>query len=181
MSNVFHLDKLRKGCSGIMPSLGSFMCDCAIFSLASQNHLSGMPLTVKTHNGNTNFILKWEGEIDLQMHRTMNDFDRATDYWAMCLAIFFVLNMTNYEHFTFSRKESGVDFWLFKEAPDSADTSKADARLEVSGIRKASKTNTIDLRHKIKKKQVKQSNASGLDVYIAITEFSEPSSLFIKQ
>jgi hypothetical protein len=91
MTNILYLDDLRKGCSGILPSLGSFMCDCAIFSLASQGHSS----------------------------------------------------------------------------------------LEVSGIRKASRTNSIASRHKLKIEQVKQSASSGLEVYIAITEFSKPHSLFV--
>lgn len=180
MTNILHLDDLRKGCSGILPSLGSFMCDCAIFSLASQGHSSGVNLEVETDNEKINFRLTWEGDISLQMRRTMNDTDRATDYGAMGLAVFLVLQLTDYPHFTVSFKGTGVDFFLFQEEPINDDISLADARLEVSGIRKESRTNTLTIRHKLKVAQVKLSESSGLDAYIAITEFSKPNSLFMK-
>lgn len=181
MTNILHLDDLRKGCSGILPSLGSFMCDCAIFSLASQGHSSGVNLEVETDNEKINFRLTWEGDISLQMRRTMNDTDRATDYGAMCLAVLLVRQLTDYQSFTVSEKKTGVDFWLFKEEPSDHDVSHADARLEVSGIRKASRTNTIAIRHKLKMVQVEASASSKRDVYIVITEFSEPNSLFVKK
>jgi hypothetical protein len=69
MTNILYLDDLRKGCSGILPSLGSFMCDCAIFSLASQGHSSGVNLDVKTDNGKECYLLTWEGSLHTQMRR----------------------------------------------------------------------------------------------------------------
>ena len=181
MTNILHLDDLRQGCSGILPSFGSFMCDCAIYSLATQGHSSGVILNVTTNNENFSYVVTWQGGINTQMRRTMNDEERATDYGAMCLAVLLVLQLTDYQSFIVSGKGTGIDFWLFKEEPSDVDTSKADARLEISGIKKASKTNTIDMRYKIKNKQVKQSSASNLAVYISIIEFSKLNSLFIKQ
>ena len=178
MTNILYLDDLRKGNSSILPSFGSFMCDGAIFSLASQGHLSGITLQVKTDKGDTSFILIWEGDMTLQMHRTMNDDERATDYGAMCIGVFLVLQLTDYQHFITARKKTGIDFWLFKEESSDLDISKADARLEISGIRKESRTNTCATRLKLKIEQVKKSAFTGKTVYIAITEFSNPSSLF---
>jgi hypothetical protein len=177
MPNVLHLDDLRNGCSGILPSLGSFMCDCAIYMFASQGHLSGMTLQVQTDNGNTDYVITWDGGLSLQMLRSMNDEERAIDYGAMCIAIFLVRHLTEYQHFIFSKKGTGVDFILFQEDPKDTN-QKADARLEISGIRQESRTNTIVIRHKLKKKQVQQSDAMNVNVYIVITEFSKPKSLF---
>ena len=179
MTNILYLDDLRKGNSGILPSFGSFMCDGAIFSLASQGHLSGTILQVKTDNGNTNFILTWQGGMSLQMHRTMNDDQRATDYGAMCIAVFLALQLTDCQHFITARRKTGIDFWLFKEEPFDLDVSKADARLEISGIRKESRTNTLATRLKLKIEQAKKSAHTGKTVFFAITEFSNPSSLFV--
>jgi hypothetical protein len=180
MTHRIHLDDLRNGCSGILPSLGSFMCDCAIYSLATQGHSSGVILDVETDSGHLKYSVTWEGGVSTQMLRTLNDEVRATDYGAMCLALLLVFQLTEYQSFIMSVQGTGIDFWLFLEEPPVVDTAKADARLEISGIRTASKTNTIKIRHKMKKEQVKQSDFTGLDVYIAITEFSKPNSLFLK-
>jgi hypothetical protein len=182
MANILHLDDLRKGLSGVLPSLGSFMCDCAIFSLASQGHSSGVNLEVETDTEKVSFTLTWEGHISLQMRRTMNDNERTTDYGAMGLAVLLVLQLTCYPHFVVSFKGTGVDFWLFEEEPidEVVVLSSADALLEVSGIRKESRTNTMTIRHKLKIAQVKSSESSGLDTYIVITEFNKPKSLFVK-
>jgi hypothetical protein len=178
MANRIHLDDLRNGCSGILPSLGSFMCDCAIYMLASQGHSSGTTLQVKIDNGNIDFIVTWEGGLTFQMLRTMNEEERATDYGAMCMAILLVSQLTEYQHFTFSGIGTGIDFVLFKEMPKVID-QKADARLEISGIRKASRTNTLETRHKSKVEQVKKSDSMNVNVYIVITEFSTPKSSFL--
>jgi hypothetical protein len=60
------------------------------------------------------------------------------------------------------------------------DVTKADARLEISGIRKLSRTNTLEIRYKLKQKQVKRSDFSGKEVYLFIIEFQQPSSIFKK-
>jgi hypothetical protein len=177
MTNQIHLDDLRNGCSGILPSLGSFMCDCAIYMFASHGHPSGTTLRVQTDSGNQDFVITWEGGLSLQMLQTMNDEERAIDYGAMCIALFLVMHLTEYQYFTFSKKGTGVDFVLFQEAPKHTQ-QKADARLEISGIGQESRTNTIAIRHKLKKKQVQKSDSMNVKVYIVITEFSNPKSLF---
>jgi hypothetical protein len=179
MPNVLHLDDLRKGCSGIIPSWGDFMADCALFSFASQGHQSGVLMNVQTDNGNELYTITWEGVMDFEMEKSMNDDERATDNAAMCIAILLVLNRTPYTAFIPSRKKSGIDFWLFLKEPKSLHYSFADARLEISGIRKESRTNTLSIRLKLKKVQVKKSNHLGIDVYFAITEFHKPQSMFV--
>ncbi len=180
MSNILNLEDLRNGCSGILSSFGSFMCDCAIYSFASQGHTSGVALEVLTDNQQTlKYHVMWAGELTTQMLRSLNDDERATDYGAMGLAVLLILQLTDYQHFTVSQKGTGVDFFLFREEPFDADISHADARLEISGIRRTSRTNTIAIRRKHKMEQVKPSDATGLDVYISITEFSKPNSILV--
>jgi hypothetical protein len=177
MTNKIYLNRLRNGYSGIMPSLGSFMCDCAIYTFVSQGHSSGVILNVKTNEDTIPCIVTWEGELTTQMQRTMGDNERATDHAAMCVAVLLILQLTDYKGFTSARRGTGVDFWLFKEEPFDDDITKAEAMLEISGIRILSRTNTIETRLKTKAKQVLQSIDKQLDVYIVITEFSTPKSL----
>ena len=178
MTNRIHLDDLRNGCSGILPSLGSFMCDCVIYLFASQGHLSGVTLEVETNDGNLDFVVTWEGGLSLEMERTMNDEERATDYGAMGMALLLVMYLTDYQHFTFARRGTGIDFTLYLKRP-TVINQPPDARLEISGIREASRTNTTTTRYKLKVEQVKQSDSMNVPVYIVITEFSTPKSLFI--
>jgi hypothetical protein len=177
MTNSIHLNSLRNGYSGIMPSLGSFMCDCAIYTFVSQGHSSGIILNVQTNEDTIPCIVTWEGELTTQMQRTMGDNERATDHAAMCVAVLLMLQFTDFKGFTSAGRGTGVDFWLFKEEPVDDDITKAEAMLEISGIRILSRTNTIDTRLKTKAKQVLQSADRELDVYIVITEFSTPKSL----
>jgi hypothetical protein len=179
MDNILNLEDLRHGCSGILPSFGSFMCDCAIYSFASEGHQSGVILKVEMENQTLNYLVIWASELTIQMSRSMNDNERATDYGAMGLAILLVLQLTEYQHFTVSQKGTGIDFFLFKEEPFDADILHANARLEVSGMRKASKTNTIAIRLKQKSEQVKSSDEMGIDAYISITEFNKPTSILV--
>ena len=55
------------------------------------------------------------------------------------------------------------------------------ARLEISGILKESRTNTIEKRLKDKMKQTEQSDETCLPAYISIIEFGKPKALFIKK
>jgi hypothetical protein len=180
MTNRIHLDDLRNGCSGILPSLGSFMCDCAIYMFESQGHTSGMTLQVQLdpeESTSVDYVVQWEGGLSLQMLHSMNDEERAVDFGAMCIALLLVMHRTEYQYFIFSKKGTGIDFLLFRATPKDA-KQKPDALLEVSGIGKPSRTNTITIRYKSKKEQVKQSDHLNVPVYIVITEFNHPKTLF---
>ena len=58
-------------------------------------------------------------------------------------------------------------------------TFTAIARLEISGLRKETPSNTLANRIKVKLKQVEQSDDSGVSAYIAIIEYSKPSAVFM--
>ena len=137
MTNILHLDNLRQGCSGILPSFGSFMCDCAIYSLATQGHSSGVTLNVTTNDENFSYVVTWKGGINTQMQKTMNDEERTTDYGAMCLAVLLVLQLTDYQSFIVSGKGTGIDFWLFKEEPSDVDTLKSRCTIRNIGYQKS--------------------------------------------
>lgn len=178
--NRFKLEATKGGLSGITDSFGGFMSECAVFSFVSQQHESGIVVKVKTDADTKKYEVVWETDVTDRMRRTMNDPERTTEYGAMCMAILMTLELTSYKGFEVSQKKTGIDFWLYEEDSDELDFS-ASARLEISGIRRATNQNNLTSRLRIKKNQVNQSSSTGLPAYIAITEFSKPEAAFIKK
>lgn len=175
------LDDLRDGLQGITDSLGSWMCECSVVCFSSQGHKAGVHLKILTHRENGNneiYSIYWDTEVvgaDLKSH---NDENRTTDYGSMAVAILLALQLTDYTCFETSKTGSGIDFWL---SNDSDDINIFGARLEISGIRKASKTNTLDRRMKIKLEQTNKSEETFLPAFVAVIEFGKPESAFVKK
>lgn len=96
----------------------------------------------------------------------------------MAVAIILTLKLTEFTSFETSETGSGIDFWL---SNDDDDLNFFGARLEVSGIRRATQTNSLDKRVKIKLDQASKSDSTSLPAYIAIIEFNKPESAFIKK
>ena len=78
---------------------------------------------------------------------------------------------------------TGVDYWLgYKEGHANYDEFNfMNARLEISGINKEDGSNTIEKRVETKKQQVKKSDGMNIPVFISVSEFSKPKSVFIKK
>ena len=174
-----NIESLRESISGIIPSFGSLMADCAIFALASQGHRSGVTFAVNSNTEKKEYQLLWETIMGLWAARSMNDEQRTTEFAAMGLGILLTLNLTPYQHFTVARRPSGVDFWLYEVEPESLDFSTADARLEISGIAKESVGNTLAMRFMVKKNQVRRYAGQAMPTWIALIEFGDPQSLFV--
>lgn len=160
----------------LTPSFCNCLSEGAVACLTSQNHQTGIPLKITTNIEDTFSSVLWETELTETFIKTYKDEKRTTDWGAMCLSIFLALNLTEYKDFEVSKTGDGIDFWLSKEG--ELDFS---ARLEISGIRKESPTNTADNRLKVKKEQAKKSDATKLPAYISIIEFSKPKAIFVQK
>lgn len=176
-----NLSYLNESVSGIQGSFGQYMSDCASYCLMSEGHDSGVLLSVKTDEGTTTYQILWDVILDETLKKSMKDEERATEFGAMGIAVLLTLELTKYTCFEVAGKGTGIDFWLFEEDDNDLEFESRGARLEVSGIKKASKTNTISNRIKIKKKQSEKSKATGKIVYIAVCEFSKPESVYISK
>lgn len=152
--------------------------ECCVVSLDSNNHKSGTNL--KSDSSKTNimpgpYVLEWDLTVDDALKNTHRDENRTTDFGSMCLALLLAneLILANGIWMS-SKKGEGVDFWLIDPM-----TFTAIARLEISGLRKETPSNTLANRIKVKLKQVEQSDDSGVSAYIAIIEYSKPSAVFM--
>lgn len=165
----------------------SMMFEACIVALDSKNHASGKFLKSHTHAENvyiTPCKMEWETEIDERMRRSHLDEERTTDYGAMYLTLSLFCSTREIKNqlddgfeFETSAKGSGVDFWVCRKSKKL----EYIARIEVSGIRHETQTNTVEIRLGIKQKQVKKSEGTNLPVFISIVEFSNPKSLILKQ
>jgi hypothetical protein len=176
MNKTLNLELLRQGIDDcITPNLGGFMCDCAIASLYRQNHENKILLHIKNDEKEQTLNLVWSTEINKQLLVSTNDKDVSADYGAMAIALLLTQVLTKYRYFERSHKGTGIDFWLSEKA-DDIDFS---ARLEISGIHQEKGRNLLTTRLSQKIKQALLSADSKLPLYICITEFHKPQSIFM--
>jgi hypothetical protein len=177
MRKTLDLDSLGAGrIDGIADSFGAYMRDCAVNSLLSQGHFPGV--TMHHIDDKEFFYIEWRNEYKA-VHSSFSDEFRTTDFGAMGLAILLTIEITDYECFETSYTGSGIDFWLTQKGSFLDDFTVA--VLEVTGIRKATKKNSIQRRLAIKLKQIEPTSGLGIPVFIAIVEFSSPEVLYQKR
>jgi hypothetical protein len=117
--------------------------------------------------------LVWSNTNDDQMDRSWKDQQVATEHGAICLGVLIAMDNTPYTIIERSTKTTGVDYWLGVEENSMWQRK---ARLEVSGI--FTGANKVNPRFRTKIKQTKQSDNTGLPVYICVVEFGTPLAKF---
>jgi hypothetical protein len=162
-----------KGVPFLSKSMCDWMLDCGIYSFHIQNHISGVTLEVEMDGDKKEYTIVWTADAQ-SLQKSMNDFNRTTDYGAMCVSILLILGLTEYTHFETAHVGTGCDFWLYSTEGDELELT---AKLEISGISKSSKTNQLDYRMTKKKKQVQKSDHLVKKASISIVEFGTPKAL----
>lgn len=165
------LADLGQGLPGLSTHVGMSKAEACSVCLQEQNHSNGVVHEVKG-TFNENFIIEWD-RVGQQAFFTWHDPEEATEEGAVALAVLLVLSCTNYTVIRRSRKKTGIDYWLGREAD-----MKLEARLEVSGIRNET-VSSLNEREKIKIEQTKQSDDSSFPVYIVVVGFKKPQSKVI--
>ena len=115
------------------------------------------------------------------MRQSWGDVKETTEYGAMALAVLIILHLTNFVVSGRSRQGTRVDYFLVSAALSNALFSEPEAALEVSGILKQNRGNTISMRISDKVKRLQQSGAKNLPTYIVVTEFGQPQTKIIKK
>lgn len=188
-----NLEKLRDGLKHVDVEYGSLMAKCAIvcFYTAGYKPHVDVPINVSASNEfekdgrssrhNYKYIpcsFFWETLISKEILLSYKDENKTTDFGAMAIALLLTLELTEYNCFVFSEGNNGIDFWL---SNDEDELNFMGARLEVSGIREVTKSNTLRTRVKGKMEQSKASDDCCIPAYISVTDFSTPESAFIKR
>lgn len=114
------------------------------------------------------FSLTWQLSTD-RMKRTWKDPDDATEFGAVGLSILFIKELTGFTFVERAVKGTGVDYWLGTDD----DLFQRKARIEISGIGRGDAA-MVRARFKAKAEQAKQSEKSGLPLFVSIVEFGRP-------
>lgn len=179
MQHQLHLEQILT-LNALAPGYATAMLEAAVVCFDDQTHQSGVELPVTLNEGGKRDLqLHWNLKITENIRKSYQEPSRTTDYGAMCIAVLlstlFVKNCNAVEP---TVGNNGFDFYLCDEEDEY---NFYLARLEVSGIRKESKTNTVEKRIGVKKQQTRRSDNSGLPAYICVTEFSTPKASYVKK
>lgn len=177
-----NLDILKKGIPVISEKTGAFLAEAAAICLTLNGYNSEVLLQVEGEIQET-FIIEWSDEISDSVLSSWNDAKEATEFGATALALLLLLESTDYTYFIRAFQGTGIDYWLGKGeyTSEKLPTASRKGRLEISGILKSTKTNTINMRIAQKKQQAKKTDDSNLPVYIVVVEFSQPKAKIIKK
>lgn len=111
------------------------------------------------------------------MIRTYADQAATTEHGAYGMSLLLIKKVTPYTLCERSRRGGGFDFWLRKA--DETHFFQQRARLEVSGIRRGSKSE-IESRVRLKLDQTKKSNGAS-PALIMVIEFSRPMARMVQK
>lgn len=176
------LDILKTGVPVISKKIGAFLAEAAAICLHMNGYKSGVKLKLEGEVTET-LVIEWNDKITEDVLNSWNDPKEATEFGATALAILLLLQYTDFTYFIRAFQGTGIDYWLGKGkyTGEGLPTGDRKGRLEISGILKQSKGNTINMRINRKKKQSKQTDDTELPVYIVVVEFSQPKAKIIKK
>ncbi|MEM9884492.1 MAG: hypothetical protein AAF849_01265 [Bacteroidota bacterium] len=171
------LYELANQVSGITEIVGNFFAEAAQVCLELNGHTSGVEIHVEGLY-ERNIVLEWSKELDKEKLLSWKDEKEATEYGATAIALLIVLHFGDYEFAERSPQFALGDFYLKSAALENT-SSKDEAFLEISGIFKKTAGNTINIRIKQKRKQLKNKPIKNENVLIAVVEFSKPQAKII--
>jgi hypothetical protein len=180
--DTLNLDILKTGIPVISKKIGAFLAEAAAICLTLNGYESGVQLKVEGEIKAT-LSVEWNDKITDDVLNSWNDPKEATEFGATALAILLLFKYTDFTYFIRAFQGTGIDYWLGKGeyTGEALPTENRKGRLEISGILKASKHNSINMRINQKKKQSKKTDDTLLPVYIAVVEFSTPKAKIIKK
>lgn len=168
------LDDLREGLPGFTPIAGSFLAEATAYCLELSGHQAGVELTLQIDNKNRQVPVHWRSDLSTDAASTWQDELELVEYAAAGIALLLILKLTDYTDIQRARKGSSVDFWLGQK--DENGFPVLEALLEISGILKENRGNSLKARVEQKKRQVKRSPYKNLPVYVVVVEFSGPKA-----
>jgi hypothetical protein len=176
-----NLNKLKAGLPVISKNRGANMAEAIAFCLTMQGFKSGVQLNIEGDYKDI-FEIVWTDIIDII--KSWQYWKEATEEAAMGLSVLVLMELTAYNYFERSHQATGYDFWL-----DSIESenwreieNKKLAKLEISGIWKETKSNSVNMRINQKLKQVKRVFIEKkLPIIITVIEFGTPKGKIIKR
>lgn len=156
---------------------GFYKQNCMI-CFARQGHGSGVEMKVDYGKSTEQIKINWLDQVTESLRRQYDDLRRATDHAACAIALLLVRELTEFKAIEQASIGTTVDYYLVpKDQQDDTLIFNYASRLEVSGILRATETNTVDGRVESKFKRLKPQD--DLPALIVVVEFSEPRSKMV--
>jgi len=174
-----NLNILKTKLPGITEGQGYFLWEAALLCLVENNHNSGTIIQIKGKFVEA-FQLIWEGEVTTEMKQNWGDVKEATEYGAMAIAILVILALTNFVILGRSRQGTSVDYFL-TSSTSTLVFPEPDAALEVSGLLKETKGNTINMRINDKLRRLEKLGYKQLKTFVIVTEFGQPKTKIVQK
>ena len=180
-----NLDQLKLAdIPGLSKEMAALQLQASIVCLDRNGHSPGSFLENNFEDRDTiQSELFWSDATNDQVKRTWADLIEATEFGASGIACLLIVKMTKYTILEQSIKDTGFDYWLCtKEDFFSEDYQvfPRRARMEVSGIFRERKGNTVASRIKIKDRQIRRSDSTALPAYVAVVEFGKPQTALVR-
>lgn len=179
MMNKLNLKDLERGYIGITETVGAYLAEAAFYCLSAQGFSSGIKIQVDGF-AQEELAIFWKNKKGEQLLRAWRDSLEATEYGAVGVTILLIEAMTNLEVIERAYIGGGFDYILGSKMGNNNDYQKV-ARLEVSGIWKETRGNSVENRVRLKLKQIEKSSDMKLKAYISVIEFSTPKAKIIIQ
>lgn len=176
------LETLKIGFPAISKNIGRYLAEGGAYCLEANDHKSGVIMQIMS-DSMEDVVIIWKDKIDAQVKRAWNDSLEATEYGATAIAILLIKKFTDYTIIERSFRGTGFDYWLGTGEYDEnlLPFEQRKAQLEVSGIWKESEHNKIDVRVRLKQRQVNRSNFKKFPVFVIVVEFGTPKAKMVKQ
>jgi len=169
-----NLNTLKDGLPGISKAVGAFLAEAAMVCFEANGHNSGVKLKVSGEYEEV-FEIIWAKPVETSIEGSWRDMKESTEYGATGIALLLIYNLTDFQFFMRMGQDETGDF-LIKKSAESTDFSF----VEISGILKESLNNTLEIRVKMKKRQISKKAKNKLDLYTIVTEFSFPETKIVK-
>lgn len=166
----FTLEDLKDAMTHFSTIQSQCFTENCIVALESIPHVTGCELDVTgLHTGK--IPLNWSTKVNKNGYKEEKKY---TEKGAEALSFFLAMKYTEYEILEEAIIGTGVDYWLAygENHKDYDPLNFFNARLEISGILRETKSNSFDKRITKKKKQTNASDSSGIPAYVSIIEFS---------
>lgn len=189
MQNIFYyfyytmkkldLDELKNGLPGISKNIGAYLVEAAIICLEKNGHQSGVEIIVSGIK-NENFELIWSDKIDSNIINSWKDLKEATEYGATAIAALAIRAISGLLITGRIPQSEQSDYILQKLENHNKGLIEPDALLEVTGILKEKKGNTLKMRIQKKKKHIEAGANRKYPTFVIVIEFGTPKSKIIK-
>lgn len=180
-NSILRLDKIQH-IAQLSSGKAKLLMETCVWSLCFCKHSNGVKLSLDYEDRNILYNIEWsDDEVDHEaVNRSYNQ-DDAIEHGAEAIAILISIDQTSFNSVERSITSTGIDYWLGYKNKNPDHPFQRATRLEISGILKESKTNTVNRRIKGKIDQTKPSHYTGLPVLVVVVEFSQPHARMVSQ